>query len=90
MLNIAKYALGSLLVAQGRHVRQTALHLPEARGPRIGVKIVPDATRDAVPIRLLFVGDSSAAGVGVDWHDKALAQQAARHLNAASGRRVQW
>ena len=90
MLNIAKIVLGPVLLTQGRYVRRTALRLPEATGPRDGVERAPDLPANMPPIRLLFVGDSSAAGVGVDSQEKALAQQAARHVAEASSRAVHW
>lgn len=41
-------------------------------------------------MRLLIVGDSSAAGVGVDEQAEALAQPVAKLLAARTGRRVAW
>jgi lysophospholipase L1-like esterase len=55
---------------QGRRVRRLALRLPEAAGPREG-----ESHADQLGPRLLIVGDSSAAGVGV-----------AEQLQALSGR----
>lgn len=81
--------LAPLLIAQAVRVRRTAQSLPEAAGPRSG-------TTGAGPtLRIAFIGDSSAAGVGVDNQTEALAGQlvlllSARfkvrwHLNAAIG-----
>src|SRR5439155_419110 len=82
---LAKLALLPLLVAQGRHVRATALKLPEAAGERHGV-----AGSGRVALRVLIVGDSSAAGVGVGTQDEAfagqLAQALVRHLQGQTGR----
>jgi len=72
----AKLALLPLLVAQGRAVRAQALKLPEAAGERRGV-----AGHGPVALRVLIVGDSSAAGVGVGTQDEAFAWQ----LVATSG-----
>ncbi len=55
-----------VLVAQALAVRLRALKLPEAAGPRQGVEGF------GPPLRLLIVGDSSAAGVGVDSQTQAL------------------
>lgn len=55
-----------LMIAQGRRVRREALRLPEADGPRQGLRQPPDAPR------LLILGDSSAAGVGVGHQSLAL------------------
>jgi len=78
----AKIALAPLLVAQGLRVRRDALRLPEPPGPRAG------ESGDGPPLRLLIVGDSSAAGVGAP--DQALALSG--QLVAALGQRhrVTW
>lgn len=62
-----RLALSPVLLAQAVQVRRRALVLPEAAGPRSGV-----AGQGPV-LRLLIVGDSSAAGVGVAHQDQALA-----------------
>ena len=81
----AKLALFPLLVAQGRHVRATALKLPEAAGERRGV-----AGSGRVALRVLIVGDSSAAGVGVGTQDEAFAGQLAQALAERTGAAVGW
>jgi lysophospholipase L1-like esterase len=85
MLLAAKLALAPLLLRQGRMVRRTALRLPEAAGPREGV------TGEGVPVmRVLVVGDSSAAGVGIRSQDEALAQPLARALATRLQGAVAW
>ena len=59
-----------LLLWQGRRVRRDTPKLPEAEGPRDGIA---GADRPGRPLRLLIVGDSSAAGVGASVQDEALA-----------------
>jgi lysophospholipase L1-like esterase len=79
-----KLALSPLLALQAVGVRRTIPRLPEPEGPRTG-----RAGRGA-PVRLLVVGDSSAAGVGVDRQSEALAEPLARQLAGAIGAQVQW
>ncbi|MBP8144715.1 MAG: SGNH/GDSL hydrolase family protein [Inhella sp.] len=88
-LTAAKLALFPLLAAQGLRVRLKALELPEAEGPRMG-EALPTRARRAQPLRLLVVGDSSAAGVGVAQQREALAEPLARLLAEELGRPVQW
>ncbi|KVR63456.1 lysophospholipase [Burkholderia ubonensis] len=88
MLTLYKYALGPIMLAQARWLRRTALRLPEANGPRRGSEGADDGS--TAPLRILVVGDSSAAGVGVDEQEHALAQPVARLLARATGRRVEW
>lgn len=86
MLLLYKTILAPALLIQGARLRKTALRLPEAAGARSG-------TLGAGPqkcLRLLFLGDSSAAGVGVDWQHEALAQQTAQFVAAAVNRPVSW
>lgn len=83
----AKLALAPLLIWQGRRVRAQALRLPEAAGPRAGQEGEP--TSEA-PLRLLIVGDSSAAGVGAPTQQDALAGRLAQALARRLARPVHW
>jgi len=58
-LATAMVVLSPLLVCQGIYVRRVTPKLPEADGPRSG-----EAGSGAL-LRLLVLGDSAAAGVGV-------------------------
>ena len=78
-----------ILLMQGRKVRQRTLRLPEAKGVRMGLETVPSC-RQHPPLRLLVLGDSSAAGVGVDQQKQALAQPIACHLARLTGRNIHW
>lgn len=90
-LSAAKLALFPLLVLQALQVRRKALELPEADGPRQG-ELLPatQRQRSSEPLRLLVVGDSSAAGVGVAHQRDALAMQVAATLADELGRPVRW
>ncbi|WP_284619091.1 SGNH/GDSL hydrolase family protein [Aquabacterium humicola] len=79
-----KLALSPLLLTQAVLTRRRLPRLPEADGPRRG-----SVGRGRV-LSLLVVGDSSAAGVGVDTQDDALALQLATALAGQGGRRVRW
>ncbi len=70
LLSILKIVLAPVLVVQGKQVKQNTPRLPEAEGPRKGIQ--GDGEKQ---IRLLILGDSAAAGVGVDLQDHALAGQ---------------
>ena len=64
--HLATLALAPLLYLQGKSVRRRVPRLPEPPGSREGTTGVgPD-------LRLLIVGDSSAAGVGAAHQDEAL------------------
>lgn len=87
LLGLIKIGLGPVLLAQGRWVRRFTPQLPEAAGPREGTIAIAGS---ATPLRILFVGDSSAAGVGVDTQRNALAPQAAEMISQRFNMPVQW
>ncbi|MBN8503581.1 MAG: SGNH/GDSL hydrolase family protein [Burkholderiales bacterium] len=91
-LTTAKLALFPVLLAQGLHVRRKAIELPEAEGARIGQALpkLPKQSGTDQPLRLLVVGDSSAAGVGVAHQREALAEPLAHGLAEELGRPVHW
>jgi lysophospholipase L1-like esterase len=65
-LLITKIGLAPILFAQGKFVRKTVPRLPEPKGLRSGVD------GQGKTLRLLILGDSAAAGVGVSNQDEAL------------------
>lgn len=79
-----KLALSPLLVAQALHARRSVPVLPEPPGPRSG------AVGSGAPLHLLVIGDSSAAGVGVQRQSQALAGPLARRVAESTGTRVHW
>jgi lysophospholipase L1-like esterase len=92
----AKLALGPVLLAQARYLRSRTPLLPEAAGPREGLT-TPNARMAAAhaasaphAVRVLVVGDSSAAGVGVAHQRQALTGHLTRHLAQLIQRPVAW
>ena len=85
MSQALKLALSPLLLAQALHARRAIFKLPEAAGPRRG-----SLGHGAAALRLLIVGDSSAAGVGVEHQDQALSGRLSHALAHTLGQRVQW
>ncbi|MBI5277957.1 MAG: SGNH/GDSL hydrolase family protein [Burkholderiales bacterium] len=81
----AKLALGPVLLPQARWVRRTALRLPEAEGPRDGV-----VGEGKPAMRVLVVGDSSAAGVGLPDQAQALALPMTHRLHEQLGATIGW
>ncbi len=73
-----------VLIAQGRRLRRDTPRLPDAAAPWTGSHPGPD------PLRLLVIGDSTAAGVGAPTQVEALPGNLARELSEHTGRGVQW
>lgn len=82
---VARALLFPLLHAQAQGVRAGVEPLPEPPGARAGGE-----GKGKDEIRLLVVGDSSAAGVGAPHQDLALAKPLARRLAQRTGRPVRW
>jgi lysophospholipase L1-like esterase len=83
----AALALGPVLLRQARRVRATVPLLPEAEGARAGVHPGGDSSEK---LRLLVVGESTAAGVGATHQRDALSSQLAAKLAERHGRPVEW
>ena len=66
LLKISTLALIPSLIIQGNAVKKNTLRLPEPEGNRHGM------VGNGKPLSLLIVGDSAAAGVGVEIQDDAL------------------
>ena len=81
-----KLVLAPLLIAQAMRTRRRAPVLPEAAGPREGRA----GLGDGAPIRVLVVGDSSAAGVGVAHQDQAVVGHLVHALAAARAGPIEW
>jgi lysophospholipase L1-like esterase len=80
----AKLVLSPVLVAQALATRARLPRLPEAAGAREG-----EVGRGR-PLRLLMLGDSSAAGVGVERQSRALAGVLPAVLSQLGGVKVRW
>lgn len=87
LVSFYKITLAPILLAQGRRMRRTALRLPEAAGERSGLISVGD---EPSVLSLLFVGDSTMAGVGVSHQTSALPFQVATILANRLARSVRW
>lgn len=73
------------LYLQSRYVRRKVGRLPDAKGETRG----KFGTGTAFA-KLLVIGESTAAGVGAETHETALAGQFARFLSAKIGQPVEW
>jgi lysophospholipase L1-like esterase len=77
-------ARGPQVLVQVGVLKREVPRLPDAARPWRGAEIGPD------PIRLLVLGDSTAAGVGVDSQDEALPGHLARAIRRRTDRGVSW
>lgn len=74
-----------VLLYQGKRTRKITPRLPEAQGASSG------QYGDGEPyLRILVLGESTAAGVGVSSHEQGLASQLAFQLRERSGQTIAW
>lgn len=74
-----------VLLYQGKRARRMTPRLPEAGGVCSG-----QYGEGSPAFRLLVVGESTAAGVGVERHSQGLASQLALRLHQQSGETIAW
>jgi lysophospholipase L1-like esterase len=75
------------LLLQGRRTRRITPRLPEAAGPNHGIA---GSTGSGHALRVLAIGESPVAGVGVETQEQAITACFAQALSARSGRPVAW
>lgn len=75
-----------LFIPVGVLAHRRALKLPEATGARLGAF---GDSKDS-PVRVLVIGESPVAGVGVKCFDESLPARLAAHLCSTGGRPVTW
>ncbi|TGL58969.1 SGNH/GDSL hydrolase family protein [Leptospira sarikeiensis] len=76
--------LSPFLLWQGLRIRKKIPRLPEATGPDFGE--IPGKK----PIRLLVIGESTVAGVGISDYKSSLTGQIASVLSRKTGRKIFW
>ncbi|MGF2734568.1 SGNH/GDSL hydrolase family protein [Marinobacter sp. DUT-1] len=74
-----------VLLYQGKRARRETPRLPEAKGSPGG-----QYGKGTPVFRVLVIGESTAAGVGVSTHDQGLASQLALQLYERSGQTIAW
>lgn len=75
-----------VLILQGRRTRRSVPRLPEPTDKPSGQ--IPGG--DGEPVKLLVIGESPVAGIGVATYQQSLAAMMARDLGRRSGRTVEW
>lgn len=84
---VLSWLMFPVYVWQGIGIRRRIERMPPPPGPATGLVGLSEGTPD---IRLLVLGDSSAAGVGVDDIGESLAPRIAERIYALSGLSVVW
>ena len=79
------FVAAPIMIPQAMRLRKSIPRLPEAAGPRDGII---DGIGE--PLRILFFGESTAAGVGTEWMVDSIGGQWAQALHARTNRPIQW
>jgi len=105
MSRLAVVPVAAVVFVQGTRLRRDTPRLPDAALPWTGLTQVPGAAaatvtalsdlsdltnQSAPPLRLLVLGDSTAAGVGAEHQDDALPGSLARELAGRWNRPIAW
>ena len=69
-----------LYLHQARTVKKSVISLDEPSGDRTGSFVIDDSTQDLATIRLMVIGDSAGAGVGVATQSQAALGRLIFHL----------
>ncbi len=80
-------ALFPVIVAQGINTKRTTVRLPEAAGEQMGFS---SSHTHKTALKLVVIGESTVAGVGVSHQQQGLAAQVALALEQQLSRPVQW
>ncbi len=75
-----------LMIYQGKRIRQSVPKLPEAKEPQGSAK-VNDKNET---LQVIFLGESTVAGVGAETHKEGVAGSFAREMSASLSRNVEW
>ena len=74
-----------IIYFQGKKIKKEIQFLPEAKDPEGSMNINSDQT-----LKVLFIGESSFAGVGSDFHKNSFAGHFSRELSAAFTYNIDW
>jgi len=88
LLHIVISPLYFIALPQGLWLKKNTVRLPEAKGPRkMSINALQEA-EEAAEIKLLYLGESPAAGVGIEEIQHAVSAQVAHKL--ADTQKVEW
>lgn len=88
-----KYYVGAIIAApllpilflQGKKIRKNVPRLPEARNPIGYIKTASEKT-----LKILAIGESTIAGIGVDFHENGFIGALAKEIAAKTNHSILW
>ena len=88
-----KYYIGAIIAVpllpilyfQGQKIRKNVPNLPEAKNPKGYIKTASEKT-----LKLLVIGESTIAGVGVDFHENGFTGALAKEISQKTNQSILW
>lgn len=88
-----KYYLGAIIAVpllpilyfQGKKIRENVPNLPEAKNPKGYIKTASEKT-----LKMLVIGESTIAGVGVDFHENGFTGALAKKISEETNHSILW
>ena len=88
-----KYYIGAIIAVpllpilyfQGQKIRKNVPNLPEAKNPKGYIKTASEKT-----LKLLVIGESTIAGVGVDFHKNGFTGALAKEISQKTNQSILW
>lgn len=88
-----KYYLGAIITVpllpilyfQGKKIRKNVPNLPEAKNPKGYLKTASEET-----LKMLVIGESTIAGVGVDFHENGFTGALAKEISQKTNQSILW
>lgn len=88
-----KYYLGAIIAVpllpilyfQGKKIRKNVPNLPEARNPKGYIKTSSEKT-----LKIIVIGESTIAGVGVDFHENGFTGALAKEISLQTNFSILW
>lgn len=82
---VVSFPLLPIMYLQGKKIRKNTPKLPEARNPRGYIKTNAEKT-----LKILAIGESTIAGVGVDFHENGFIGSLAKEISEKTNSSILW
>jgi lysophospholipase L1-like esterase len=82
---VVSFPLLPIMYLQGKNIRKNVPRLPEARNPRGYIKTDAEKT-----LKIIAIGESTVAGVGVDFHKNGFIGALAKEISEKTNSSVLW
>jgi lysophospholipase L1-like esterase len=82
---IISFPLLPIMYFQGKNIRKNVPRLPEARNPKGYIKTSAEKT-----LKIIAIGESTIAGVGVDFHENGFIGSLAKEISEKTNSAILW